>query len=240
METNHIRAAIAEDDPAFRSQLNSFLQQYACDKRLEITVSAFEEGQTLVSAYCPIFDVIFLDVEMPHLDGMSAAEKIRQKDSQVLLVFVTNVAHYAVKGYAVQALDYILKPLNYMSFSAKMDRIVKTLQLRQEKSILLNSGSSMRRIPVSQILYVEVLRHQVVYHLADELITVRGSLKEAENLLEGCSFEKCNSCYLVNLRHVRGVREDAVIVGQEELQMSRAKKKDFMQAVAAYISSYAG
>ena len=162
MENNHIRAAIAEDDPAFRAQLNGFLQQYAGDKQLEITVSTFEDGQTLVSAYCPIFDVIFLDVEMPHLDGMSAAEKIRQKDSQVLLVFVTNVAHYAVKGYAVQALDYILKPLNYMSFSAKMDRIVKTLQLRQEKSILLNSGSSMRRIPVSQILYVEVLRHQVV------------------------------------------------------------------------------
>ena len=240
MENNHIRAAIAEDDPAFRAQLNGFLQQYAGEKQLEISVSAFEDGQALVSSYHPNYDVIFLDIEMPHLDGMSAAEKIREKDSQVLLVFVTNVAHYAVKGYAVQALDYILKPLNYMSFSAKMDRIVKTLQLRQEKSILLNSGSSMRRIPVSQILYVEVLRHQVVYHLADELITVRGSLKEAENLLEGCSFGKCNSCFLVNLRHVRGVREDAVIVGQEELQMSRAKKKDFMQAVAAYISSYAG
>ena len=240
MENNHIRAAIAEDDPAFRAQLNGFLQQYAGDKQLEISVSAFEDGQALVSSFHPTYDVVFLDIEMPLLDGMSAAEKIREKDNQVLLVFVTNVAHYAVKGYAVQALDYILKPLNYMSFSAKMDRIVKTLQLRQEKSILLNSGSSMRRIPVSQILYVEVLRHQVVYHLADELITVRGSLKEAENLLEGCSFGKCNSCFLVNLRHVRGVREDAVIVGQEELQMSRAKKKDFMQAVAAYISSYAG
>ena len=240
MENNHIRAAIAEDDPAFRAQLNGFLQQYAGDKQLEISVSAFEDGQALVSSFHPTYDVVFLDIEMPLLDGMSAADKIREKDNQVLLVFVTNVAHYAVKGYAVQALDYILKPLNYMSFSAKMDRIVKTLQLRQEKSILLNSGSSMRRIPVSQILYVEVLRHQVVYHLADELITVRGSLKEAENLLEGCSFGKCNSCFLVNLRHVRGVREDAVIVGQEELQMSRAKKKDFMQAVAAYISSYAG
>ena len=240
MENNHIRAAIAEDDPAFRAQLNGFLQQYAGDKQLEISVSAFEDGQALVSSFHPTYDVVFLDIEMPLLDGMSAAEKIREKDNQVLLVFVTNVAHYAVKGYAVQALDYILKPLNYMSFSAKMDRIVKTLQLRQEKSILLNSGSSIRRIPVSQILYVEVLRHQVVYHLADELITVRGSLKEAENLLEGCSFGKCNSCFLVNLRHVRGVREDAVIVGQEELQMSRAKKKDFMQAVAAYISSYAG
>ena len=240
MENNHIRAAIAEDDPAFRAQLNGFLQQYAGDKQLEISVSAFEDGQALVSSFHPTYDVVFLDIEMPLLDGMSAAEKIREKDNQVLLVFVTNVAHYAVKGYAVQALDYILKPLNYMSFSAKMDRIVKTLQLRQEKSILLNSGSSIRRIPVSQILYVEVLRHQVVYHLADELITVRGSLKEAENLLEGCSFGKCNSCFLVNLRHVRGVREDAVIVGQEELQMSRAKKKDFMQAVAAYISSFAG
>ena len=240
MENNHIRAAIAEDDPAFRAQLNGFLQQYAGAKQLEISVSAFEDGQTLVSSFHPTYDVVFLYIEMPLLDGMSAAEKIREKDNQVLLVFVTNVAHYAVKGYAVQALDYILKPLNYMSFSAKMDRIVKTLQLRQEKSILLISGSCMRRIPVSQILYVEVLRHQVVYHLADELITVRGSLKEAENLLEGCSFGKCNSCFLVNLRHVRGVREDAVIVGQEELQMSRAKKKDFMQAVAAYISRFAG
>ncbi len=237
MESFPIRVAIAEDDPEFRTQLRGFLQEYSDKAGIGIELAEFENGQDLTQPYHPVYDVIFLDIEMPLLDGMSAAEVIRAKDEKVILVFVTNVAHYAVKGYEVQAMDYILKPVQYASFSAKMERIVKTVLLRQEKSIVLNTGNGIRRLPESSILYVEVLRHQVFYHLQGENIAMRGSLKDAEQLLEGCSFEKCNSCYLVNLRHVRGIRDDMAIVGQEELQISRSRKKSFMQAVADYIGS---
>ncbi len=232
-----MQIAVVEDDRQSREKLQAYLQQYAQAHALVFDVSEFADGAAIADGYRPLYDVIFLDIEMPHLDGMRTAQLIRELDEHVILVFVTNVARYAVKGYEVQALDYILKPLNYESFSAKMDRIVKTAKRREEKTVILGTAEGMKRIPVSHILYAEVLRHQVVYHTEEGNLTVRASLKEAEGLLEGCGFEKCNSGFLVNLRHVRGVADDFALVGSDRLPVSRAKKKAFMQALAAYIGS---
>ena len=237
MNPFQLRAAIVEDEKPSREKLLGFLRRYGEENQVEISAAEFGDGEEIVSSYRPVYDVVFLDIEMPHLDGMKTAELIREKDDRVILVFITNVARYAVKGYEVQALDYILKPLNYDAFAAKMNRIVRMATRREEKSIVINTGADLRRVPVSRILYVEVLRHQIVYHMDGENLTVRGSLKDAEELLEGCSFEKCNSCYLVNLRHVRGIRDGDALVGNDALQISRARKKGFMQAVASYVGS---
>ena len=237
MEALTLRVAVAEDEKTSRQKILDYLLNYQNAGTVRFEISEFEDGEKLVKNYQPIYDIIFLDIEMPRLDGMKAAEYIRQKDEHVILVFITNVARYAVKGYEVQALDYILKPVSYESFSAKLDRVVKMAVRREEKSIVLNTGSDLRKVPISHNLYVEVLRHQVVYHLEEGEVVLRGSLKDAEDLLSGCGFEKCNSCYLVNLRHVRGIREGNALVGSDELQISRARKKPFLQAVTAYIAS---
>ena len=232
-----MRIAVVEDDAKYREQAESFLHRYSKEHALSFEISIFQDGAAIADGYRPVYDIIFLDIEMPHLDGMKAAHIIREKDEHVILVFITNVARYAVKGYEVQAMDYILKPLSYDSFSSKMDRIVRTAKRREEKSVLLSSADGTKRIPVSHILYAEVIRHQVIYHTEDGDIFVRASLKDAEDLLEGCGFEKCNSGFLVNLRHVRGVADDFALVGSDRLPVSRAKKKAFMQALAAYIGS---
>lgn len=232
-----MKIAIAEDDPKNRETVVSFLNAYAEEHALTFDITTFPDGAALVDSYRPDYDIVFLDIEMPHINGMRAAELIREKDDRVILVFITNVARYAVKGYEVQALDYILKPLNKDAFFAKLDRIVKMAKRREEKSVLLNTSDGSKRIPVSHILYAEALRHQVVYHTEEGDITVRGSLKDAEQLVEGCGFEKCNSGFLVNLRHVRGISGDDALVGSDRLPISRARKKPFMQALTAYIGS---
>ena len=232
-----MKIAIAEDDPKNRETVVSYLNSYAEEHNLTFDITTFPDGAALVDSYRPDYDIVFLDIEMPHINGMRAAELIREKDDRVILVFITNVARYAVKGYEVQALDYILKPLNKDAFFAKLDRIVKMAKRREEKSVLLNTSDGSKRIPVSHILYAEALRHQVVYHTEEGDITVRGSLKDAEQLLEGCGFEKCNSGFLVNLRHVRGISGDDALVGSDRLPVSRARKKPFMQALTAYIGS---
>lgn len=232
-----MKIAIAEDEPQNRETVVSFLQSYAEEHALSFDITTFPDGAALVDSYRPDYDIIFLDIEMPHINGMRAAELIREKDERVILVFITNVARYAVRGYEVQALDYILKPLNKDAFFAKLDRIVRMAKRREEKSVLLSSADGTKRIPVSHILYAEVLRHQVVYHTEEGDITVRASLKDAEQLLDGCGFEKCNSGFLVNLRHVRGIAGDDALVGSDRLPISRARKKTFMQALAAYIGS---
>lgn len=232
-----IKVAVVEDDQKCREQILSFLNKYGESKKIEIEVTEYADGKEIIENYLPCYHVIFLDIEMPVLDGMKAARMIRQKDAQVVIVFITNVARYAVKGYEVGALDFILKPLKYEAFSLKMNRIVRMADRPSEKSIVISSRNGMYRIPVSQLIYVEVVGHQVLYHTTEQEISVSGSLKEAEALLLENGFEKCNSCYLVNLRHVKGIRDNYVLVGKEQLQISRARKKGFMQAVTDYIGS---
>lgn len=232
-----IRAAVVEDDARCREQIVGFLNRYGETKKIGLEITEYTDGQEITENYRPCYDVIFLDIEMPRLDGMKAARIIREKDAHVVLVFITNVARYAVKGYEVGALDFILKPLKYDAFAVKMNRIARMAKVPSDKSVVITSGTDVYRIPVSELLYVEVSGHQVIYHTGEQEICIRGSLKDAESLLTENGFEKCNSCYLVNLRHVKGIRDNFVIVGHEKLQISRARKKGFVQAVTEYIGS---
>ena len=114
------KVAIVEDDPQSRETAAALLRRYAQEHALSFELTSFPDGAAIADGYRPLYDIIFLDIEMPHLDGMKTAHLIREKDEHVVLVFITNVARYAVKGYEVQAMDYILKPLSYDSFSPKM------------------------------------------------------------------------------------------------------------------------
>lgn len=110
-----LRVAVAEDNPKDRERLLSFLKKYGEEKDVQIEVAEYTDGSELLDQYRPCYDVIFLDVEMPQMDGMKAAEKIRETDEEVILIFITNMAKYAIRGYEVQALDYVLKPVKLRS-----------------------------------------------------------------------------------------------------------------------------
>ncbi len=106
-----IRVLIAEDDPRCYQELERFLDDYSRETGRTFQITHYDNGEDLVERYRPEFDLLLLDVDMPFLDGMTAAGHIRGVDPEVVIVFVTNLAQYAIQGYSVNALDYILKPL---------------------------------------------------------------------------------------------------------------------------------
>lgn len=231
-----LRAAIVEDDPACAALLEGYLERYRQENGLDISVTRFEDGADLAVSYRPEWDLIFLDVEMPRLDGISTAEQIRAQDSAVQLIFITNMAQYAIKGYEVDALDYVLKPVSYYAFSLKLQKALRVLGGRGDRSLLLTVGGEVTRLPLFELLYVEVFNHQLRYHTARGEFTTTGSrsLKDVAAELCGEAFSLCNSCYLVNLRHVDGVKEDHVLVDGAPLKISRNKRREFMQALLCH------
>lgn len=116
------RIAIVEDEAAVREQLAGYVQRYTRQYGTPFEVTEFADGMEILEDYRPQFDIIFLDVEMKHLDGMETARRIRERDGGVLIVFITNMAQYAIRGYAVGALDYVLKPVPYFAFSQQLQR----------------------------------------------------------------------------------------------------------------------
>ena len=229
------RIAIAEDDEACARQLREYLDRYGRENGEELEVRWFPDGLELVEEYRPIYDLILLDIEMPHLDGMTAAQKIRRADSEVLILFITNMAKYAISGYEVEALGFMLKPVNYFSLSLKLKKAFSYLHSRAQKSLMVPTQEGMQKISASDIRYAEVADHRLQIHTAQGVYTMRGTLQELEEELEGQHFARCNKGYLVNLRHIHLIKSDRVVMtGGDELLMSRRKKEEFLLAVTEY------
>lgn len=227
-----LRIAIAEDEPACAQKLQEYIQRYAADHKLEASVDWFSDGMELAEKYTPAWDIIFLDIQMAHLDGMETARRIRRQDSDVILIFITNLARYAIQGYEVDASDFILKPLEYDRFRVRMDKFVTRLTRRREAFVVLPLMEQKIRVAVEDILYAEVVDHELQVVTAGQRYLMRCTLQEMEQMLEGQGFSRCSRSYLVNLRRVSGVERDAVRVGEHTLPISRPRKKQFLRELS--------
>ena len=161
------RIAIVEDEAAVREQLTGYVQRYTRQYGTPFEVSAFASGVEILEEYRPVYDIIFLDVEMPHLDGMETARRIRALDSDVLLIFITNMAQYAIKGYAVGALDYVLKPVPYFAFSQQLQKAVNQLARRVRHYLAVPVDGGMRRLDAAGIYYIESEGHRIHFYTED-------------------------------------------------------------------------
>lgn len=231
-----VRIALVEDDVNYRQELTQYLDRFARESGSHFSVSTFSDGAEITEGYTAGYDIILMDIAMSFMDGMTAAETIRQVDDEVVIIFITNLSQYAMKGYSVNALDYILKPISYYAFSQRLQRVLERLKRREKRYISIPFKGGMRKLEVSQIAYVEVQDHDLTYHTAGEALTVKGTLSEAEALLGTETFFRCNKCYLVNLDHVDGVDNNSILIGSEHIQVSRAKKKALMDALNNYIN----
>ena len=231
-----INIAIVEDEDECAAQIGEYVHRFASENSLECSVQRFTNGMDFVSDYRPFFDLVLMDIEMPYMNGMDAAKKLRKLDGDVAIIFITNMAQYAINGYEVQAVDFIVKPVEYFSFSAKMKKALWFIRRDGEKKIFVTTENATRRILVKDLVYVEVSGHFITYHLSNkENITVRGMLSKVENSLIGCGFFRSCKSYLVNLRFVKEIRPNSIIVGEQELILSRSCKKDFLKALAEFI-----
>ncbi len=230
-----LHVGIVEDEAGSRKLLREMIEKYALENQKEIAVREFSDGTEIVENYRPDYDILLLDIEMPAMNGMEAAEKIRESDPEVVLVFITNMAQYAIKGYQVDALDFILKPVSYGTFAMRFTRAIGRVKSREGKRICLNLPEGPRWIDSRKVYYVETQNRMLWYHTEEGVFSVRGALKDVQKELESWHFEKCNQCYLVNLKYVSEIRKNIVLVAGDELEISRRNRNTFLKAVTDYL-----
>ena len=152
-----IRVAIVEDDAEVQGVLQEYVRRYTRQYGTEFEVTVFADGVDILEDYRAVYDIIFLDVEMKHLDGMTTAERIRQMDADVILIFITNMAQYAIRGYSVGALDYVLKPVPYFAFSQQLLKAVARLEKRAKHYLTVPVEGGLRRLDTASIYYLCLL-----------------------------------------------------------------------------------
>lgn len=232
-----INVVILEDEKAAAERLKSYIDRFSSEKSVCFNVTVYDNAVSMLEGYKADADIIFVDIQMPLMNGMSAAHRIREIDESVIIVFVTNLAQYAIKGYEVGAHDFVLKPVRYESFAMKLERLCHIVGHSDKTDTVVFAGKDrMRRVSADEIIYMEVVNHDITVHLTSGEFKVRGTLSSMREKLAHRHFAMCNSCYLVNLAHVKGVDGDTVAMGGGfKLRISQPKRKAFLQEIAKYL-----
>ncbi len=230
-----IRIAIVEDDENERRRIRENTLRVAEKEGIEVSVTGFENGLVFLGGYEKDFDLILMDIEMPGMNGMETARALRKMDDTAVLVFITNLTQYAVQGYEVDALDYIVKPIQPYSFALKMKRAFSRTVKRLDDVIRISDGQGKCNVRISAIRYVEVSGHYLVWHTQQGDFTEYATLKDAEDRIGKPFFVRCSRSFLVNLHRVDAIHRESVTVDGDELPISRPQRKPFLAAYSAFL-----
>lgn len=228
------RICIVDDEEECIERLKKFILHYFTVHEGGFEIAVFKDGAELVKNYMPVYDIIYLDIEMPGLDGMQTAARIREADEDTVIIFLTRLKQFAVKGYEVGAFDYIVKPVDYNSFEIKFTRAIKAAARRSELRVEVRTVREVLWLPASSIYRIEVNRHELTYYTASGVFNTRGSLGEMEKKLYPYGFRLCSRYCLVNMRHVTGMYDWYLLVRGEKVEVSRSKRKEMMRSLVDY------
>ncbi len=230
-----IKIAIVEDEESHRLLLQRYVERFASEASIEVQTTLFKDGLSFLAEYDTGFQIVFMDIAMPGMDGLETAKRLRSRDSDAILVFVTSLANYALKGYEVDAMDFLVKPIDYFPFYHRMERAVRLCAKKQKISLFLPTSDGKVRVQLEDVRFVESQLHYLIYHVGKESYRIRGSLKDLPDSLGKLPFVRSSNSFLVNLSYVDRVQgESLTLQGGEVLPISRSRKKEFLEALAVF------
>lgn len=231
----NVRIAIVENELNVAQNDIVLLERYAKENSLLLETSVFQNGYEFLDTE-EEFDAVLMDIDMPGLNGMEVAEKLREKNKTVDIIFTTNLPQFAVDGYKVQALDFVIKPVTFPNLSFAMEKVVEKKRNIVNGSFFLRIGGFAKRINNEEVLYIEMVNHYIVLHENDmEPLRIRGSLKMIEDLLNPEIFVKINSGIIINISKVSSFENGIVLMEDgSNLPLSRSHKKEFAVRLAEF------
>mgnify|MGYP002676003013 CR=1 FL=1 len=237
-----INIAMIEDDDKDALLLKQAIESFGKKENQILRITRFTSGEAFLTNYRPVYDLVFLDVELPGMNGMMTAEKFRSYDQSTILIFITHVAALAIKGYQYNAMDYMLKPVSEEDIYIRMKKIASKLK-SDDLSISIPIENGIKLIQLGSLYYVESFGHILIYHTAEGNYKVREktSMKLLEEKLSLHSFSRCSVSYLVNLRLLSSVDgSEVIMMNGDHLPISRNRKKEFVDSFFKTIQNTGG
>lgn len=227
--------AIVEDQAEFANLLLTYIKRYMNETHEVIEANVFRDGASFIDEYTGGFQIVFMDIAMPYLNGMEAANRLRAMDKTVCLIFVTTLSQYAIRGYEVDALDFLIKPVEYELFRLKMEKARFYLERSAPATYTIFTATGMQKVRLSELVYIESAKHYLLFHTTKEVYKMRGSLKDIAKDFLSKGFANISGSVLVNLSYVDAVKGNDITLGDDILSIARIYKADFMRKLAAFI-----
>lgn len=232
------KICIVEDQAKASDQLKTYVEYYFLEKKESCQVFCYSDPERFLDYYPEDTDIVFMDIDFgsgASLNGMEASRRLREIDSHVVLIFVTNLAQYAVTGYEVDALAFCLKPIRQSDIERKLERAVKRLDKNTE-SIIVTYDGRVSKLWIRDIIYIEINNHKLSFHTVNGTFYGSGTLQEIESAMAEKGFFKGNKWYIVNYRHIEKIEIDSICLNNgEKLPLSRLRKRDFLNEITSFI-----
>lgn len=241
MRNDTILVVVLEDEEKDCARLKSHIKRYSQEHSVDIEIVTFQNGLDLLKNYSGDFDILFVDIEIPGMDGMKVSEKVRQIDALIPIIITTNMAQYAIKGYEVDALGFIVKPLPFSMLSYYLARALTKCQrnkkLKQNSVITITTASgSMKQLYVDEIRYVVKEKNYIVYDLrSGEQIKERGTMKDIIPRFENTTLKQCTSGCLINLRYIEQKVGNEVYLSDTVFSIAMPFRKTFTKELMDYV-----
>lgn len=237
--SNEFRLAMCDDEEIYIDHICQYLAAYESESENRLIVERYSSARTLLEKLESgekQYDILFLDVDMPDMQGMDAALEIRKTDKHTPICFITSYENYAYRAFQVDAIGYLVKPVRYVDFKHMVNKCVVQIQYARDKEtaeeryLCIRTAHGERVVPTQNIMYIEKKRNKCVFHLVDGEVTSYDTLSKVYEELNHRQFYFAHQGYIVNFAHIREVAQDRIyLVGDLEIPVSRRYQKELRE-----------
>lgn len=234
---NVIRIAVCDDEERVLHSTLNMLKQYNKEK---LAIDCYGSGEELLQSSLQ-YDIILLDIDMKELNGIETAKRIREKDREVKLIYITNYSDYSMFAFAVHAFAYLLKPLKKEDLFAQLDEALIYGLPKDDKELEFSAIEGIVRIKTSQILYFEYMERQVLIHTEKRVWHLRQRIADIDSMMREYGFVMPHKSFVVNLYAVRSISGyDIILTDGNSIPLSQKKSTEFRRALNNYLAKERG
>jgi len=233
-ERDEMKLAIVEDNPQESAYLNDLVNEYCFSNKINAEITTYPSAEDFFATWPMELDVLFLDIMLDEMNGIEIAEQIRQSDERVIIIFTTSNPQFSLSGYAVDALDYIIKPVTKEVLFRTLDKTIHRLRASCHDFFTINNNEGYFVINTVDIYYIEILNRKLIIHTKSGPIPCLRSLQYMEKQLPD-TFFRCHNAFLVNLHAVESVLGSDIVVAGNTIPISKHRRKDFIRALTNFI-----
>lgn len=229
-------AAICDDDPLFRKEVKEFLIRYKTKRRAHIDILEFQDGQALLN-YSRSYDMVFLDYDMPKMNGLAVAKELRRRKSICCIVFLTSYPEHAIEAYEVTTYRYLVKPMDAVKMEKCLDDYIA--ERKMQAPVIINMEGEQFTVNSDDIIYLEGAGKFCNVYTADKVFRSSKTLSAVHETLPQHCFFRTHKSYVVNMYCISSIKNFCIMLNNGERAMiSRSRLTPFKTAYKEFVKNF--